>query len=85
MTGHHRVYAVVLGVSSVVTFGLDVVLFEAMGVEGVALATAIMLVGQNVVNMLLLRRLAGLRTVADLRLVGEEIRTLRDARRRAPR
>jgi hypothetical protein len=42
-------------------------------------------VGQNVVNMLLLRRLAGLRTVADLRLVGEEIRTLRDARRRAPR
>jgi O-antigen/teichoic acid export membrane protein len=78
MTGEHRLYAVVLGVSGVLTFGLQVALFEAMGIEGVALATSTMLVAQNVVNMLLLRRRAGIDTLADVRLVGEEIRLLRD-------
>jgi len=77
MTGHHRVYAVVLAISGGLTLALDVALFDVWGIEGVAVATATMLVAQNVVNMLCLRRRAGIRTVADVRLVGVEIRELR--------
>jgi O-antigen/teichoic acid export membrane protein len=81
MTGEHRVYAAVLGASGVLTFGLQIALFEVTGIEGVALATSVMLVAQNVVNMVVLRHRAGLRTMADLRLVTEEVRVLRAARR----
>lgn len=84
MTGHHRLYAIVLGISSVLTAVLDVALYEVMGIEGVALATASMLVAQNVANMLLMRKLAGIRTTADLRLIMTEVRELRDARRGSP-
>jgi O-antigen/teichoic acid export membrane protein len=77
MTGHHRVYALVLAASGVITLGLDVALFGVWGIEGVALATAVMLVAQNVVNMVYLRRRAAIRTVADVRLVASEIRDLR--------
>jgi O-antigen/teichoic acid export membrane protein len=74
MTGHHRPYAVVLGVSTAVTVGLDVLLYDVMGIEGIALATAGMLVLQNFVLVLFVRRLAGFTTFADPRAAVREAR-----------
>ncbi len=77
MTGHQRWYAWLLAVSAVLTLGADVLFFELMGIEGVALATSAMLVLQNVAQVVYLRRRAGFTTVADLRAVVSEARTLR--------
>ncbi len=77
MTGHQRWYAWLLLVSTVLTLVADVVFFELMGIEGVALATTAMLVLQNVAQVVYLRTRAGFTTVADLRAVVGEVRTLR--------
>ena len=84
MTGQHRAYSLVLGVSTVVTVVLDVVLYRAFGIEGLAVATASSLALQNLVQAEMVRRLAGFSTIADPRaLVSETMALL--ARRRARR
>jgi len=78
MTGHQRVYATLLGVSALVTGALDVALFQVWGIEGIALATAVSLTIQNFVQAWLLRRLTGIRPMAQVRLAWSEGRgTLR--------
>ncbi len=77
MTGHQRWYAALLGVSTALTIAADVLFFELMGIEGVALATTAMLVLQNVAQVVYLRRRAGFRTDADPRAVLSELRTWR--------
>lgn len=80
MTGHQRVYARILGVSAVVTAGLDVALFQVWGIEGIAVATAVSLAVQNFVQAWVLRRRTGFRSLADVRLAfSEGLRTLRRA------
>jgi O-antigen/teichoic acid export membrane protein len=83
MTGHQRAYAWLLGVSTVVTAGLDVALYQLWGIEGIAVATAVSLTLQNFVQAWLLRRLTGFHSIADLRLAFTEgLGTLRRATRR---
>jgi O-antigen/teichoic acid export membrane protein len=81
MTGNHRIYATVLWVSAVVTVGLDVWLFDLMGIEGVAIATTSMLVLQNVIFVILVKRLAGFSTLADPRAAVREARSWLASRR----
>lgn len=77
MTGHHREYALLLGVSTVVTVGLDVLFYEWLGIEGVALATAGMLAVQNLVQVVWLKGLAGFTTAADPAAVWRELQAWR--------
>ncbi|MFA5885935.1 MAG: polysaccharide biosynthesis C-terminal domain-containing protein, partial [Acidimicrobiia bacterium] len=72
MTGHQRAYAWLLGVSTIVTVGLDVALYNVWGIEGIALATAVSLTVQNFVQAAMLRRLTGFHSLADVRLATTE-------------
>ena len=74
MTGHPRPYAIMLAASTVVTVVLDVALYEVWGIEGVALATTVMLVVQNVVQIVYLKHVASFTTTADLRATYTEVR-----------
>ena len=67
MTGHQRPYAWLLAASTVITVTLDVLLFDVWGIEGIALATTVMLALQNIVQVVYLKRVAGFTTTADLR------------------
>ena len=67
MTGHQRPYAWLLAVSTVITVTLDVLLYDVWGIEGIALATTVMLALQNIVQVVYLKRVAGFTTTADLR------------------
>jgi O-antigen/teichoic acid export membrane protein len=82
MTGHQRVYAWILGVSTVVTAALDVGAYELWGLEGIALATAVSLSVQNFIQAAVLKRLTGLNSVAHLRIAFSEgtgtLKRLRD-------
>jgi O-antigen/teichoic acid export membrane protein len=83
MTGHQRTYAWLLGISTVLTAGLDVAFFQLWGIEGIALATAIALTVQNFAQAWLLRRLTGFHSIADVRLAFTEgVGTLRKVTRR---
>jgi O-antigen/teichoic acid export membrane protein len=83
MTGHQRVYAWLLAVSTVFTAAFDVALFQVWGIEGIAIATAISLTVQNFVQAWLLRRLTGFHSIADVRLAfSEGMATVRKATRR---
>ena len=84
MTGHQRPYAWLLAVSTVITVTLDVLLYDVWGIEGIALATTVMLALQNIVQVVYLKRVAGFTTTADLRATFAEARSFL-ARRRAPR
>jgi O-antigen/teichoic acid export membrane protein len=66
MTGHQRAYAILIGVSLAMTAGLDVVMYHVTGIEGVAIATAVMLALQNAGQVVLVRRYVGVNTVASL-------------------
>ncbi|GMU77525.1 MAG: hypothetical protein AMXMBFR46_03250 [Acidimicrobiia bacterium] len=78
MSGHHRAYAWILSVSTVLTVALDVALFELWGIEGIALATAVALSAQNFVQAAVLRRLTGVHSLADVRLaLAESVGTVR--------
>lgn len=72
MTGHQRAYAWLLAVSTVLTAGFQVALFEVWGIEGIALATAVSLTLQNWVQAWLLHRLTGFHSLADVRLAFSE-------------
>ena len=72
MTGHQRAYAWILGVSTIVTIGLDVAAFQVWGIEGIALATAVSLTAQNFVQAGVLRRLTGFHSLANVRLATTE-------------
>jgi O-antigen/teichoic acid export membrane protein len=72
MTGHQRAYAAILGASTVVTAALDVALYQVWGIEGIAVATACTLTAQNFVQALVLRRLTGFHSIADVRLALRE-------------
>ena len=83
MTDNQRVYSWILTVSTVVTAGLDVIGWHLWGLEGVAVATAVSLTVQNVVQAWVLKRLTGFSSVADLRLtLTEGVATLRNLRSR---
>jgi O-antigen/teichoic acid export membrane protein len=78
MSGHQRVYAWILGVSTLVTAALDVALYEVWGLKGIALATAASLSVQNFVQAAVLKRLTGFTSIADVRLAfGEVLGTIR--------
>jgi len=82
MTGNQRVYAWILGVSTVITAALDVALYNVWGIKGIALATAVSLSVQNFVQAAVLRRLTGFTSMADVRLAfSEGTGTIRRARR----
>jgi O-antigen/teichoic acid export membrane protein len=68
MTGHQRVYAWILSISTILTVALDVAFWELWGIEGVAVATAVSLSVQNFVQAAALQRLTGFTSLADLRL-----------------
>lgn len=72
MTGHQRVYAWILSVSTIVTIGLDVALWNVWGLEGIAIATAVSLSVQNFIQAWFLRRLTGFTSLADVRLAFSE-------------
>lgn len=72
MTGNQRAYAWILGVSTIVTIGLDVAAFQVWGIEGIALATAVSLTAQNFVQAGVLRRLTGFHSLASVRLAATE-------------
>jgi O-antigen/teichoic acid export membrane protein len=72
MTGHQRIYAWILGFSTVITAALDVGAYQLWGLEGIALATAVSLSAQNFVQAAVLKRLTGLTSIADLRLAFSE-------------
>jgi len=85
MTGHQRMYAWILGVSTVITAALDVGAYKLWGLEGIALATAVSLSAQNFVQAAVLKRLTGLTSIADLRLAfSEGTGTLRKLTARKP-
>jgi O-antigen/teichoic acid export membrane protein len=73
MTGHHRANALILTVSSVFTLALDIALFEAAGIDGVALATAVAFVLQNLAQTYFARRLAGINTLASPRALARQL------------
>ena len=75
MTGHQRPYAWLLAVSTVITVTLDVLLYDVWGIEGIALATTVMLALQNIVQVVYLKRVAGFTTTADLRATFAEARS----------
>lgn len=78
MTGHSRWYAQILGISTVVTIGADVLFYELFGLDGIAIATAGMLVLQNVVQAIAVKRLAGFSVWANpLAAIAEARRALR--------
>ena len=59
-----------------ITFPLDVLLYDLWGIEGVALATTLTLLAlQNIVQVVYLRRVAGFTPLADLRATFAEGRT----------
>jgi O-antigen/teichoic acid export membrane protein len=72
MTGHQRVYAWILGFSTVITAALDVGLYQLWGLEGIALATAVSLSAQNFVQAAVLKRLTGFTSLADVRIAFSE-------------
>jgi O-antigen/teichoic acid export membrane protein len=72
MTGHQRIYAWILAVSTVITAGLDVGAYHLWGLKGIALATAVSLSAQNFIQAAVLKRLAGLTSIADLRIAFSE-------------
>jgi O-antigen/teichoic acid export membrane protein len=74
MTGHPRPYAAILGVSTLITIALDLAFYDLWGLDGVAIATTAMLVVQNVVQVVYLKRVAGFTTTADLRATFSEVR-----------
>jgi O-antigen/teichoic acid export membrane protein len=74
MTGHQRPYAWMLAVSTVVTVALDVVFYHLWGLDGVAISTTTMLVLQNAVQVIYLKRVAGFTSTVDLRATYDEVR-----------
>jgi O-antigen/teichoic acid export membrane protein len=72
MTGHQRIYAWILLVSTVITAALDVGAYHLWGLEGIAAATAISLSAQNFIQAAVLKRLTGLTSIADLRIAFSE-------------
>jgi len=72
MTGHQRAYAWLLGISTIITIGLDVAFFNLWGIEGIAIATALSLTVQNYVQAGMLRRLTGFHSIASVRLAMTE-------------
>jgi O-antigen/teichoic acid export membrane protein len=80
MTGNHRAYAVIVAVSMPVTLGLQVVGYKVGGVEGLAVATAMMLSLQNFAQMVVVRRRAGFSTTADPRMMVDELLAARRRR-----
>ena len=72
MTGHQRAYAWLLGISTIITIGLDVAFFNLWGNEGIAIATALSLTVQNYVQAGMLRRLTGFHSIASVRLAMTE-------------
>jgi hypothetical protein len=75
MTGNHRAYAAIVAVSMPTTVTLQVVGYELGGIEGVAVATALMLSLQNFAQMIVVKRRAGFSTTADLRALVSETRS----------
>lgn len=72
MTGNHRAYAGIIAVSVPMTLVLQVVGYKIGGIEGLAVATAVMLSLQNVAQLIVVRRRAGFSTSADpLAMVSE--------------
>jgi O-antigen/teichoic acid export membrane protein len=76
MTGNSAWYAKILGVSTVVTLGAQVLGYELWGLDGVALATAGSLVAQNVVQAIAVKRLAGFSVWANPRAALLEARRM---------
>src|SRR5262249_21793039 len=72
MTGHQRVYAWILTVSTVVTAALDVGAYHLWGLNGIALVTAVSLSVQNFIQAAVLKHLTGLTSIADLRVAFSE-------------
>lgn len=72
MTGHQRVYAWILSVSTIITIGLDIAFWNLWGLEGIAIATALSLSVQNFVQAAALRRLTGFTSLADVRIAFSE-------------
>jgi O-antigen/teichoic acid export membrane protein len=66
MTGHQRVYAMVLFAGVLVRLILQTAGYRWAGIEGVALATAMSVAAQNMVQLMIVKRLAGFSTRADL-------------------
>jgi O-antigen/teichoic acid export membrane protein len=66
MTGHQRVYAMVLVASILFRLLLQTTGYRWAGLEGVAVATAISVAAQATVQLLMVKRLAGFSTRADL-------------------
>jgi O-antigen/teichoic acid export membrane protein len=73
MTGNHRAYAAIVAVSMPMTLVLQVVGYKASGIEGLAVATALMLSLQNFAQMIVVRRRAGFSTSADPRATWSEL------------
>jgi O-antigen/teichoic acid export membrane protein len=80
MTGNHRAYAVIVSVSVPMTLGLQIAGFEIGGIEGVAVATALMLSLQNFAQMIVVRRRAGFSTRASPRATFSELLAARQRR-----
>ncbi len=73
MTGNHRAYAVIVSVSVPMTLTLQITGFEIGGIEGLAVATALMLSLQNFAQMIVVRRRAGFSTRANPRVALAEL------------
>jgi O-antigen/teichoic acid export membrane protein len=73
MTGNHRAYAAIVAVSMPMTLVLQVIGYKVSGIEGLAVATAIMLSLQNFAQMIVVRRRAGFSTSADPRATWSEL------------
>ncbi len=80
MTGNHRAYAVIVAVSMPMTLAMQIAGFEIGGIEGLAIATALMLSLQNLTQLLVVRRRAGFTTHADPRATLREVLEVRRLR-----
>jgi O-antigen/teichoic acid export membrane protein len=84
MTGNQRIYAIILAISTPITFGLDVVGYHVAGIDGVAVATATMLALQNVAQVIAVKRTGGFTTVASIKAALTEARAVAQRRRAGP-
>jgi O-antigen/teichoic acid export membrane protein len=80
MTGNHRAYAVIVAVSMPMTLAMQIAGFKIGGIEGLAVATALMLSLQNFAQLIVVRRRAGFTTRADPRATLREVLEVRRRR-----
>ncbi len=70
MTGHHNILLVVTAVWGVVNLGLNIVMIHYYGVVGVAVATLVSMIGQNITNILLCMNRLSVRTWVKIPWIG---------------